>query len=530
MSQFRRLKIRVWRAGPPVLLVGTLALALFVSSVLRRGHVIGYADVEIVKVGPSEGGVIETIAVEEGEEVLAGQVVAVLDSRSLDAEIDVALADPTVHPALRDARVDVLEARKKARVLRAPVAGRVDTVNRRSGEVVAPGESIVELVRVHSTRVVACLSLSESDSVVPGDIALLFPRSGGETLRGTAEAIGASVSQKDIRCRVFATGTEWGREVYISVPDAQLLPGQIFDIRFERFSGPRRQADAAAPAELVVPPILRDTRSVEPSGAVWAPERERFIVVSDEIGERDPWVVMVDRNGQVDPEPVEVRNVKAADDLEAIARGADGSYWIVASQASVDGGPPPRARTMFLRTRADMRVSSKTSLLENIEALGEGASLLPGADLGALDIEGMSWRGGAIYLGLRAPLLGDRAVIWRLDDPDLLVTEDQLVPGQLTLWGEVSMRLASGEPAGIADMLFLPDGSLVLAGAPAVGSGGALFYVADPNEGVMEADLVRSFPNADPEGLALSPHPGRLTVFFDQGQDTPMWLEMPWPR
>lgn len=532
MSMVGRWQRRLWRTGPSVLLGSTLALALFVPTLIRPGNVVGYAAVDVIHVGPAEGGVIETIAVEEGQEVLAGQVVAVLDARTLDAEIDVLMADQGLSPQLREARVDALQIRKKGRVLRAPVAGRVDAVFRRSGEVVAPGQSIVDLVPVHTSRVVACLGLSDSDSVVPGDVAVLFPRSGGPSLKGIADSIGASVSEKDLRCRVFAAGTEWGREVYVSVPDARLLPGQIFDIRFDRTGGSKvgSSTGEALPKELVVPPILQDTRRFEPSGAVWAPERERYIVVSDEIGERDPWVATVDRAGRADPEPVNLRNIRAVDDLESITPGADGAYWMLASQAPVGEGPPARERTMLMKTRPDLRVSSKTSLRETIEALGVASELIPGASLDELDIEGMAWRGGALYFGLRGPLIQGRALIWRLDDPDLLVKEDHLVPGQLTVWGEVSMLLESGEPAGITDMLFLPDGSLVLAGAPADASGGALFYLPDPAPGLSEAELLRSFPVHDPEGLALSPNPGRLTVFFDQGEDAPMWLEMPWPR
>ena len=530
MGWNQRLKVRLWRIGPALLLLVTLMATAAVWQVTRSGNVIGFAAIEMVNVGSSEGGVIETIAVEEGQEVLAGQVVAVLDSSSLEAEIRVLYADEAMPVAVRDARVSALERRKKARVLRAPVAGRVDAVRRRSGEVVAPGESIVELIRVDATRVIACLGPNDADTVIPGDVAVLTPRSGGPELRGTAVALGASVEQKDIRCRVFATSSEWGREAYVSVPDARLVPGQIFDIRFERLADPPAGAARSVPKELDVPAILRTTRSVEPSGAVWAPERERYILVSDETGEHDPWVATADRHGRVDPEPVDVRNVKRVDDLEAITRGVDGAYWLIASQSLVPGQPLARERTMFLRTEADMRVSSKTSLREVIDVAGIGPELLPGGDLSELDIEGLAWREGSLYLGLRRPLIDGRAVIWRLDEPDLLVTEDRLSPGQLTLWGQLALTLESGQPAGVSDLLFLPDGSLVVAGGPVAGTGGALFLVRAPGPGLSEGTLVHTFGGADPEALALSPNPGRLAVFFDEGQDPAHWLELPWPR
>lgn len=529
MSSNPRVAQRIWRFGPTLLLVGTFATTAAVWKVGKPGHVIGFAEIETVHVGPSEGGFIETIGVEVGQEVRAGQVLAVLDSSTLDAEIKVLTVDQLMPVPVRDARIAALVARRKSRVLRAPVAGRVDAVNRRLGEVVAPGESVVDLVRTEASRIVACLGPNEADAVVPGDIAVLTPRSGGPALRGTAVALGASVEQKDVRCRVFANSSEWGREAYVTVRDARVLPGQIFDIRFEPHD-PTARAEADEPTELVVPPIIADTRSLEPSGAVWSPERERYIVVSDETGIHKPWVATADRDGRVDPEPVDVRNVKEVDDLEAITRGADGSYWLVSSQSSADGGPPPKERTMLLRTRPDMRVSAKTALRRHLDPMGLYDRLLPGASPDDLDIEGLAWRDGALFLGLRRPLIDGRAVIWRLDDPDLLVTEDHLTPGQLTLWTQVELPLASGEPAGISDLLFLPDGSLVIAGAPPAGRGGALFHLPDPEPGLASATRIRSFADADPEALAISPSPGRMTVFFDQGQQPGRWLEVPWPQ
>jgi hypothetical protein len=92
-------------------------------------------------------------------------------------------------------------------------------------------------------------------------------------------------------------------------------------------------------------------------------------------------------------------------------------------------------------------------------------------------------------------------------------------------------------PGGIAELLELPDRSLVIA-ATASGikprrQSGSLWHVSHTAReagGLLKARRLRTFPGRKPEGLALSPRPGRLVVVFDADQGTPSWLELPWPR
>ena len=85
-------------------------------------------------------------------------------------------------------------------------------------------------------------------------------------------------------------------------------------------------------------------------------------------------------------------------------------------------------------------------------------------------------------------------------------------------------------PGGIADLSFLPDGSLVITSTPSTADGdaGALFHVARPQAGVLSPRLVRRFPGLKPEGISLSLSPGKLMVVFDAGAEVPSFLELPW--
>jgi len=108
-----------------------------------------------------------------------------------------------------------------------------------------------------------------------------------------------------------------------------------------------------------------------------------------------------------------------------------------------------------------------------------------------------------------------------------------------SLFGRIKLRVeADGRsvPGGIAELLQLPDGSLIVS-ATASGlkpglQSGSLWHVPRPAKagGLLQARLIRTFDGLKPEGLALSPRPGHVVVAFDADQDTPRWLELQWPR
>jgi hypothetical protein len=80
-------------------------------------------------------------------------------------------------------------------------------------------------------------------------------------------------------------------------------------------------------------------------------------------------------------------------------------------------------------------------------------------------------------------------------------------------------------------MFFAPDGALYLCansprGAPSDG-GGALWRVAAPGGGRLEAELVRRFTHLKPEGVTAAPEGGALTVVFDRDQRDPLWVIHP---
>jgi hypothetical protein len=61
---------------------------------------------------------------------------------------------------------------------------------------------------------------------------------------------------------------------------------------------------------------------------------------------------------------------------------------------------------------------------------------------------------------------------------------------------------------------------------------GSIWHIPRPfnRDKQLPAKKIRSFPGLKPEGLALSPKPGHLTVVFDADRKNPAWIELTWPQ
>jgi multidrug resistance efflux pump len=444
-------------------------------------------------------------------------------------------------------RIDWLELQQNDLVLRAPTNGRVSTVLRRTGEAVASFEPIVEIVDEYSDRVVVCLQETRGVRIAEHDRATLIPWNGSATIQGTVVAVGASIGQQSARCNTAGPLSGWGSQAFIQTdPGTQLTPGQRFSVSFTSpstsFNAVAAQPQAPQIQSIEVPESLLEITRVEPSGLVWSETLQQYIVVSDDTGTetkspRKPLLLSMSRDGYLETnKTLPIKGVAEVDDLESITVDSEGGYYVLASQSKSNKGKRRDARTLFLHLDGSMEVKGQVHLFALLQAMDESARDALGVkDLDALDIEGMTWHNGALYFGLKSPLNGNKATILRLNSPAEVFAKGALAEGQLVRFAELELPLGSGQPqtyGGIAELLFLPDGTLMLAANPIADNSkapGALFTVAEPGHSA-QATLLREFPNRRPEGIALSPKQDNVVIVFDRGAQNPEWLEVPWSR
>ncbi len=176
--------------------------------------------------GPSQSSVVlSRLLVDKGDRVVAGQVIAVLDSyasasadlarvrveldhaRSELDRLDRLYQNKVVSLSERDnwrMRTHTLDAeRQHAEVVldlanvRAPIDGQVLDVHTRAGEKVGP-DGILELAQTDKMYAIAEVYETDIASVRPGQRATVHGRALGEPLQGTVEHIGLKIGKADV--------------------------------------------------------------------------------------------------------------------------------------------------------------------------------------------------------------------------------------------------------------------------------------------------------------------------------------------
>jgi hypothetical protein len=300
---------------------------------------------------------------------------------------------------------------------------------------------------------------------------------------------------------------------------------------------------APKPTLITVPPSLRArSATLEPSGLAWAAPLDRFLVVSDDAGDaanhHEPWVLAMTRAGAFDEAPVPIAGLEKLNDAESICAGPDGLFFLVTSHSPNKRGHEPASRRELLLLELagrGLRVAGRVDLTTARAADGSG-SLLGLAGLpegGRLDIEAVTFRDGALLVGLKSPLTTkDAAVVLRFAAPVAALRAGKIPPGAVTRLQELPLQVQVGGRAiaqGIADLASLPDGSMVaVANAPkgrAPDGGGALwqFKVGGAPR------LVHKFDGFRPEGVTVSPDGKELVLVFDANAEPPLWARWPLP-
>lgn len=492
------------------------------------------------------------------------QTVALLEEQVADAESYVETATDAhveiqVGPLRRkldqaQAELSGLRAKRAALVLRAPADGRVAEVKLQAGGIADASSPVVTLIGDGGGRVVACITEEQALNVHVGDPATLHARQvGAKWMKGHVVGLGPLVDRLPSRCRPNVRERAWGRDVVLLVDDAvDFLPGQALDVRLERDSdvvGAKAAAPRPQPGvvrEIQVPGALAARSRIEPSGLVWVPRLARYALVSDDTGQKGsneatPWLFTMDTKGKLDRVPLAIVGLEELKDMEALARGNGEVLYALSSQSHSKKGKRPKAREQFIRLAPEgsgYRANGVVHLASLLEGLPQAQREALGVtDTSQLDIEGLTGHEGGLLIGVKYPLNAKgEAMIWRLDRPDRLFDTGRLEDSNLELWATVSMTVqadGASVPAGISELLALPDGALLVAATVATGDpkeeSSSLWWAGTASPGQLNVTRVREFEGLKAEGLALSPTPGRLVVTFDTGAKAPLWTELPWP-
>jgi len=290
----------------------------------------------------------------------------------------------------------------------------------------------------------------------------------------------------------------------------------------------------AAGAEVIqVPREISDRTALEFSGAVWSNLLSRYVLVSDDVtadgAKHAPLIFTLGEDARLDPTPIVIDDVAELNDLESITGGPDDTLFVATSHSLNKHGKarPARRRLVQLALAKDRHARIVGQI--DLTTARTTAGTPPWGSNEHIDIEALAFRDGSLYIGLKAPLdANGNASIWRLADAVSALRTGVIPDGAVTLWARPRLcvsRNGSNVCEGVADMAFLPNGSLMIAAnspknMPSDG-GGSLFRLATPNA---DPVLLKHFKDLKPEGIAVAPNKQFALVVFDRDGKEPLYV------
>ena len=443
------------------------------------------------------------------------------------------------------------EQRVRMRTVTSPCDGYVTDIFARPGDVVQDFDSLL-VVEELSPRFLT-VYIPETSTLEPAlgmEVNVHSSRSRKNNTKGYIRFVHPGYTKAHRRL-TFRGIDFWARKVRVELAEGNtLLPGEIVTVRIRNHVNPDHLY-AMGLDENGVNPTWQSTLSVmsvsdslmrqtrfEPSGLVWVPELNRYLIVSDDTGIKDkanehaPYLFLMNINGVVDDEPVILHGIDQVNDLESITRVDNHTFYAVSSQNISKKDNRPKNREYLMKIHlADGQffVESKINLLSLIlnqmslqERTELGLTVYEEDGKPVLNIEGATVYGGALYLGLKEPSAGRKAIIWKLNDVERLFRTQAIQSGQLTQFGTVALG-GKKKPATISDLMFDSQGKLwalsTIANVDNDMQMGQLVRIDRFSNGQLTAKNMMNFPEIKPEGFCLQN--GELMIVFDRDQDTP---------
>jgi len=295
-------------------------------------------------------------------------------------------------------------------------------------------------------------------------------------------------------------------------------------------------ACAALIVPLKVPREISEHTGLELSGAAWSSALSRYVLVSDDINDEGvkhtPFLYLLSDAGQLEPGRIKIEGISELNDPESITAGPDGTFFICTSHSLNKKGHLPESRRRLLQIALGPDRKAKLIGHVDLSSARTADGKLPWGEAGTLDIEGIAFREGTLFIGLKSPLASDgSASILRLPDVATVVKAGTVPAGALSLWSRGRFCVPyDGKSVceGIADLAFLPDGSLLVAANAPKGmpsDGGGSLWKLDAANGTPK--LLKRFEGLKPEGVALAPDRTTAIVVFDTDGRQPLWIRWP---
>jgi multidrug resistance efflux pump len=447
------------------------------------------------------------------------------------------------------------EYRIHLRTILAPCNGYITEILANTGDVV---EEFIPFITVEETKasyLIVYLPEKASLKPEPGMLVKVYaPRNRNLNTTGTVTFVHPGFTLADERLS-FRGQIFWARKVHVELSnDHQLIPGEVVYVKINgnqtnssrnlsaKNSPDPREKTAHVPGDhppiynMNVPEPLRQISRFEPSGVVWLPKLQKYLIVSDDTGIQDsrndhaPYLFLMNPDGDINPEPVQLEGIDTINDLEAITTVGQDTYYLLASQNISKNGNRPRNREYLIAMTEDGKHFSVHRKINFLSLILKSCNPAKLKELGLhglaadgqpdLNIEGIAYNDNTLYIGLKQPVTNNGAIIWQLSDPEHVLRDHRLDPDQLRIFAVVDL----GKNAGISDLSIDQKGTMwALSTIPNAGKNrqlGSLHRLRHFADGHLEAERVYDFPKLKPEGLCHY-NDNQMLIVFDNDEAIP---------
>jgi multidrug resistance efflux pump len=457
--------------------------------------------------------------------------------------------------------LDILFKAKQQSAKISPITGIVGVICFKEGEKVPPFTPICSLHTESPSFIRGYIHENAYSQVAVGQKVRVSSLANKQTfVAGEVIGVGSRIVEYPIRLRKNPEMLMWGREVTIRIPEVNKfllgekvmisiidhpttvigdlgelsILGSVVYAAGTTVPGTSLRKDGLLMFTDIVPAEKANIASrIEASGALYLEDIDKYLVISDDTEKKTPSLFIMNSAGKIEKETV-IAGVQAINDMEGVAPGDDGSVYILTSQSRNKKGNLPSERKLFLwLARNGERFALKGSIQLSDVLLAAAQKkpdqawakyLSKAIGDSTLDIEGVAFRKGELFLGIKSPLLDECAVVLNIGRADKLFDTTSFTALNIAIWRQWKLiDPATGAPAGISDLHFAGDVLYALAVAETrindspKTSGALWLYRIGDKQPVCN----QHYSGLKPEGIAFNRRTGELLVTFDNGSKRP---------
>ncbi|WP_027359796.1 HlyD family secretion protein [Desulforegula conservatrix] len=428
----------------------------------------------------------------------------------------------------------------------AQISGVIGSVNFKPGEKASPFAPILTLHAKTPSFIKGYIYENAYAKIKMGDkVDVASCNESGCRIPGQVVGVGARIVEYPVRLRKHPDFQVWGREVVIKIPENNpFILGEKVSITSQRNKGiALRVKNMFSPDESRAESpdqglgsqkseFLRiDKKAIEASGIMYLKDLQKYLVISDDTKDDKPLVCLVDSNGKVSDEML-IEGADEIEDMESIAEADNGILYIASSSSANKKGKIKEKRSRLLSVRRDqssfslLREVDLYSGLKNCAERNRGKEwadfILSGITEESakdfIDIEGMFYKNGSLFLGFKAPLAGGQSVILRIADIDAFMHTGALGDDQVSIWKKIILQCEDGSfQERISDLCYIGD-TLYITGTSLENDessrSGSLWRL-DEITGTSTRLMI--FNSRAPEGISAGEDSDSIVICFDGG-------------